>query len=110
MAEFAETLINLQSLKEKVTKPSQTVGGPIDVAVITKSEGLQGAVSLEAEGYRCLALPCKSPLVDFVVRTPTSASGRPSPLGRVNRQREEPDTQWKAAAFARWHGPDGASV
>ena len=40
MAELAETLINLQSLKEKVTKPSQTVGGPIDVAVITKSEGL----------------------------------------------------------------------
>ena len=40
MAELAETLINLQSLKEKVTKPSETVGGPIDVAVITKSEGL----------------------------------------------------------------------
>ena len=40
MAELAETLINLQSLKEKVTKPSQTVGGPIHVAVITKNEGL----------------------------------------------------------------------
>src|SRR5262249_53305105 len=40
MAELAETLINLQSLKEKVTKPSETVGGPVDVAVITKSEGL----------------------------------------------------------------------
>jgi hypothetical protein len=40
MAELAETLVNLQSLKEKVTTPSQTVGGPIDVAVITKSEGL----------------------------------------------------------------------
>ena len=25
---------------------------------------------------------------------------------RVNRQREEPDDQWKAAAFARWHEPD----
>src|ERR1039458_10154981 len=24
----------------------------------------------------------------------------------VNRQREEPDDQWKAAAFARWHEPD----
>ena len=24
---------------------------------------------------------------------------------RVNRQREEPDTQWKAAAFMRWHEP-----
>lgn len=40
MAELAETLINLQSLKEKVTKPSETVGGPVDVAVITKNEGL----------------------------------------------------------------------
>src|SRR5438874_7209829 len=25
-------------------------------------------------------------------------------LARVNRQREEPDVQWKAAAFARWGG------
>jgi phage-related protein len=40
MAELAETLINLQSLKEKVTKRSESVGGPIDVAIITKSEGL----------------------------------------------------------------------
>jgi hypothetical protein len=40
MAELAETLINLQSLKEKVTKRSETVGGPVDVAVITKNEGL----------------------------------------------------------------------
>src|SRR6516225_1417875 len=27
-------------------------------------------------------------------------------LSRVNRQREEPDVQWKAAAFVRWHEPD----
>jgi hypothetical protein len=27
MAELAETLVNLQSLKEKVTKPSASVGG-----------------------------------------------------------------------------------
>lgn len=40
MAELAETLINLQSLKEKVTRPSETVGGPVDVAVITRNEGL----------------------------------------------------------------------
>jgi hypothetical protein len=40
MAELAETLINLQSLKEKVTKPSETVGGPVDVAAITRGEGL----------------------------------------------------------------------
>src|SRR6516164_2199173 len=31
-------------------------------------------------------------------------------LSRVNRQREEPDAQWKAAAFARWHEPDDARV
>jgi hypothetical protein len=40
MAELAETLINLQSLKEKVTKPSATVGGPVDIAVITRNEGM----------------------------------------------------------------------
>jgi hypothetical protein len=40
MADLAETLISLQSLKEKLTKPSETVGGPIDVAVITRNEGL----------------------------------------------------------------------
>ena len=40
MAELAETLINLQSLKEKVTKPSESVGGPVDVAIITRSEGM----------------------------------------------------------------------
>lgn len=40
MAELAETLINLQALKEKVTKSTETVGGPVDVAIITKSEGL----------------------------------------------------------------------
>ena len=39
MADLAETLIMLESLKEKVTKPTESVGGPIDVAVITKSEG-----------------------------------------------------------------------
>ena len=40
MVELAETLVNLQSLKEKVTKPSASVGGPVDVAIITKNEGL----------------------------------------------------------------------
>ncbi len=40
MSELAETMIKLQSLKEKVTKPSETVGGPVDVAVITRAEGL----------------------------------------------------------------------
>ncbi|MGF6764829.1 hypothetical protein P3T24_005163 [Paraburkholderia sp. GAS33] len=40
MAELAETLVMLESLKEKVTERTQSVGGPVDVAVITKSEGL----------------------------------------------------------------------
>ncbi|WP_294608267.1 hypothetical protein [uncultured Roseovarius sp.] len=40
MAELAETMVDLQSLKEKVTRPSETVGGPVDVAIITKNEGL----------------------------------------------------------------------
>lgn len=40
MAHLAETLLVLESLKERVTSPTEEVGGPIDVAVITKSEGL----------------------------------------------------------------------
>jgi hypothetical protein len=40
LVHLAETLIVLQSLKERITSPKQSVGGPIDVAVITKSEGL----------------------------------------------------------------------
>lgn len=39
MSELAETLIMLQSLKEKVTKPTESVGGPIDVAIVTKGDG-----------------------------------------------------------------------
>jgi hypothetical protein len=31
-------------------------------------------------------------------------------LARVNRQREELELQWKAAAFVRWHEPDDARV
>lgn len=40
MAHLAESLLNLESLKERVTLPSESVGGPIDVAAITKAEGL----------------------------------------------------------------------
>ena len=36
---LAETLIMLESLKEKVTRPTESVGGPIDVCVISKSDG-----------------------------------------------------------------------
>ncbi len=40
LSELAETLVMLESLKEKVTSRTQSVGGPVDVAVITKAEGL----------------------------------------------------------------------
>ena len=40
MANLAETLISLESLKEKVSRPSESVGGPVDIAAITKAEGL----------------------------------------------------------------------
>ena len=40
MAHLAETLLGLESLKERVTSPTEEVGGPIDVAAITRSEGL----------------------------------------------------------------------
>lgn len=40
MADLAETMISLESLKEKVTAPSESVGGAVDVALITRAEGL----------------------------------------------------------------------
>ena len=36
---MAETLVNLVSFRKRVTLTSETVGGPIDVAVITKGDG-----------------------------------------------------------------------
>jgi hypothetical protein len=39
MAALAKSLIELQSLKERVTKTSESVSGPIDVAVISKHDG-----------------------------------------------------------------------
>jgi hypothetical protein len=36
---MAESLVNLTSFKRHVSKESETVGGPIDVAVITKGDG-----------------------------------------------------------------------
>jgi hypothetical protein len=39
LAELAETLVLLESLKERVTRPSASVSGPIDVAVISKNDG-----------------------------------------------------------------------
>lgn len=40
LASMAEALVNLTSLKRRVTPETETVGGPIDVAVITKGDGL----------------------------------------------------------------------
>lgn len=39
MAELAESLIRLTSLKRRVTMTEETVGGPIDVAVVSRGEG-----------------------------------------------------------------------
>lgn len=39
LATMAETLVNLTSFKRKITMDEETVGGPIDVAIISKSEG-----------------------------------------------------------------------
>jgi len=40
LAAMAESLVNLTYFKRKVTMESETVGGPIDVAVISKGDGL----------------------------------------------------------------------
>lgn len=39
MAKMAEALVELTSIKRRVSRGVETVGGPIDVAVISKSEG-----------------------------------------------------------------------
>ena len=39
LAELAETLVSIESLKERVTTDEESVGGPIDVAVISKGDG-----------------------------------------------------------------------
>lgn len=39
LAAMAESFINLTSLKRKITIETETVGGPIDVAVISKGDG-----------------------------------------------------------------------
>ena len=40
LADMAEALVNLTSFKRRVTPDAETVGGPIDVAVISKGDGL----------------------------------------------------------------------
>jgi hypothetical protein len=39
LAAMAESLVNLTSLKQKVSLQAETVGGPVDVAIISKRDG-----------------------------------------------------------------------
>ena len=39
LAAMAESLVNLTSFKRRITREAETVGGPIDVAVISKGDG-----------------------------------------------------------------------
>jgi len=39
LASMAESLVNLTTLRRKISKQAETVGGPIDVAVISKGDG-----------------------------------------------------------------------
>jgi hypothetical protein len=39
LAAFAESLVTVRAMKRKVTVGPETVGGPIDVAVISRHEG-----------------------------------------------------------------------
>lgn len=39
MADLAESLVNITSLRRKFSETNESVGGPIDVAVITKGDG-----------------------------------------------------------------------
>ena len=39
LAELVESLVKMTCLKRRITKDNETVGGPVDVAVITKGDG-----------------------------------------------------------------------
>jgi hypothetical protein len=39
MANMAEAFVNLTSLKRRISRDRETVGGPVDVAVISKGDG-----------------------------------------------------------------------
>ena len=39
LASMAESLVGLTSIKRKVSRGMETVGGPIDVAVISREDG-----------------------------------------------------------------------
>ena len=50
---IAEVLINLTSLRRRVSSDQETVSGPVDVAVISKGDG---AVWIERKHYLDLKL------------------------------------------------------
>jgi hypothetical protein len=50
LAKMAETLIDLVSFRQEMSISSETVGGPIDVAVITKCDGFMWAKRKEGIG------------------------------------------------------------
>ena len=56
LAEMAEALINLTSLKRRVSFDQETVGGPVDVAVISKGDGF---VWIKRKDYFDLKLNAK---------------------------------------------------
>lgn len=39
LAEMAEALVNLTSIKRRMSSDAETVGGPVDVALISKGDG-----------------------------------------------------------------------
>lgn len=39
LAELVESLVKMTCLKRRITKDNETVGGPVDVAVVTKGDG-----------------------------------------------------------------------
>lgn len=39
LAELAESLVSITSLRQRVSGDLETVGGPVDVALISKGEG-----------------------------------------------------------------------
>ena len=41
LIELAESLVNITSLKRKTSSDIETVGGPVDIALITKGDGFK---------------------------------------------------------------------
>lgn len=39
LADMAESLVRMTCIKRRITSTQETVGGPVDVAVITKGDG-----------------------------------------------------------------------